>query len=240
MTPQARSASASSSRRSRLVRAGARIAAGLGLATLAIGALHLPFARPLLMRVGGCPLAGAKMTPAEMDVARHIAVTGGRGAGEAPARPALVFTLDATTLVDVHSWAARAHVACDDVRPGLVKCAHVPPGAVGRANVEGPIDELTLAFGARGRLENVTTFRTDLRPGAAARAAEDVVSSLTADLGPPAKSAGDFALDRLAQSGAASLATRAYRYRDYVAEVTAIHLPSSGLSLREHYMSAND
>lgn len=236
MTPRARDPGARVTRRSTV----ARIAAGLFLTTLAIGALHLPFARGVLMRVGGCPLAGARMTPAQMDVARQIAVAGRLGATEAPARPALVFALDSTTLADVHSWAAREHVECDDVRAGLVKCTNVPPSAVGRAGLEGTIDELALGFGARGRLVNVTTLRADLRPDAAARAAEDIVSSLAADLGAPAKTAGDFAIGHLAQPGAASLATRAYRYRDYVADVTAIHLPSSGLSLREHYMSAND
>jgi hypothetical protein len=31
-----------------------------------------------------------------------------------------------------------------------------------------------------------------------------------------------------------------YRFRDYIAEVTAMNGPSSGPSVREHYMSARD
>lgn len=43
-----------------------------------------------------------------------------------------------------------------------------------------------------------------------------------------------------ASSEVNSLATRSYRFRDYVADVTAMNLPSAGLALREHYMSARD
>jgi hypothetical protein len=250
MTPQARDENApspgearrgrSGTRGSKVTRTLAKIAGGLGAATLAIGALHMPFARGLMMRIGGCPVAGAKMTPAQMDHARHLATAGRLGTTEAPARPALVFALDSTTLADVHSWAAREHVDCDDLRAGLVTCTDVGAHAVGRDDGAGKIDELALGFDAHGHLVNVTTLRSGLDPDAAARAGGGIVSSLEASLGAPAKKAGDFVTAHLAQPGAASLATRSYRYDDYVADVTAIRVPSSGLALREHYMSARD
>jgi hypothetical protein len=251
MTPRARdahhaivavstSASSVSSKRSRLLRTLAKVAGGLGGATLLIGAMHMPFARGLLMRVGGCPLAGAKMTPAQMDTARHLAMAANHATTEARARPALGFALDATTLADVHTWAARTQADCDDVREGIVKCEHVAPKALGLAAVEGTIDELTLGFDARGHLVNVTTLRAGLRPDEAACSAQGIVSSLYGSLGVATESAGDFAATHLAQAGAASLATRSYRYRDYVADVTAMNFPATGLALREHYMSAND
>jgi hypothetical protein len=250
MTPQARDGGgpASCEARSGWPRTGgskvkktlAKVAGGLGAATLAIGALHMPFARTLVMRIGGCPLAGAKITPAQMDHARHMALAGRRGTTDAPARPALGFALDSTTLADVHSWAAREHVDCEEPRAGLVTCVDVRPRAVGRDDAAGKIDELALGFDARGHLVNVTTLRSGLEPEAAARAGGGIVSSLEASLGAPDKKAGDFVTAHLAQAGAASLVTRSYLYDDYVAGVTAIRVPPSGLALREHYMSARD
>jgi hypothetical protein len=250
MTPQARDEGAPASGEARpggprlpgskVRRTLAKVAGGLAGATLAIGALHMPFARGLMMRIGGCPFAGAKMTPAQLDHARHMALAGRRGTTDAPARPALVFALDSTTLADVHSWAARERVDCDDVRAGLVTCTDVVARAVGRDDGAGTIDELALGFDAHGHLVNVTTLRSGLEPDAAARAGGGIVSSLEASLGAPDRKAGDFVTAHLAQAGAASLATRSYRYGDYVADVTAVRVPRSGLALREHYMSATD
>ncbi len=223
----------------------ARAAGALGATMLAIGALHLPFARGLLMRAGGCPLAGAKMTPELMDSARRMSLaTSARvepGAVEqaAPSRPALGFALDETTVPDVHAWAASAKVACEDAREGLVTCVDVPPRALGRADAERPVDELTLAFDARGRLVNVTTLRSHLSPSVAARAAQDMLARLMERLGAAAEAGADFTPARLATPGVSSLTTRSYRFRDYVASVAAMNVPATGLAVREHYMSGS-
>jgi hypothetical protein len=238
MTPRARDAGTGKGG-ARVKRVIARTAATLAAATLGIGVLHMPFARGLLMRAGGCPMAGAKMTPAQMDRARRMSVATTETGEVAPARPALGFTLDATTLADVHSWAKRNHIDCDDVRDGLVTCANVPPGALARPDVEKPVDELSLAFDVHGHLVNVTTLRSHLGPDDAARSARDITAALEGSLGVARKVAGDFAPPRLARPGPASLATRAYRFRDYVADVTAMNVPSAGLAVREHYMSAS-
>jgi hypothetical protein len=211
-------------------------AGGVTFSIAAIGALHMPFARGLLMRVGGCPMAGAKMTPVEMDAARHLAVAANPGTTAAPARPALAFTLDVTTLADVHAWAKSAHVDCDDVHPGLVKCTDVP-GPRARA---GAIDELALGFNTAGHLVNVTTLRQHLSPSQAADSARDLTTALRAELGPGGHTAGTFDAAHLAQPGAYSTAMLSYRFADYVADVTAMNMGASGTSVREHYMSARD
>ncbi len=217
------------------------IAAGaLGVAIGGIGVAHMPFARSLLMSMGGCPMAGARMTPAAAERARHMALGSNRGAVPAPARPALGFNLDTTTLRDVKEWARREHVDCDDPRPGLLRCTDVRPAALGLAAADGKIDELALEFNVEERLVNTTTFRTHLNPGSAATEAQAIVSSLHEKLGPAQRHAGDFDAAHLSTSGAESISTVVYRYNDYVADVTAMNAPSGGPSIREQYISAKD
>jgi hypothetical protein len=215
-------------------------ASAIGLAFAAIGVAHAPFARSLLMRVGGCPMAGARMTPVEAESARHMAVAVDRGSASAPARPALGFDLDSTTLAGARAWAVREHVACDDARVGLLKCSAVRPSALGLPDVDGTIDELALEFNAQERLVNITTFRAHLNPESAASMAHAAVSSLEQKLGPPQRRAGQFDAEHLSAQGVHGIATVMYRYADYVAEVTAMNTASGGPSIREHYMSARD
>jgi hypothetical protein len=217
------------------------VAASLGAATVAVGVMHAPFARPLLMRLGGCPMAG-RMTPVESENARHMGIASNRGTDEAPARPALGFTLDATTLDDVRAWAKREHVDCDEPRPGFVKCTDVPPSAFGTAAPMqlGNVEELALGFDTRARLVNVTTLRTHLDPTTGAREARDITAALEEKLGAPSQTAGSLDAAHLGGPAAASIGTVAYRFSDYYVDVTTMNLPSSGPSLREHYMSARD
>jgi hypothetical protein len=132
----------------------------------------------------------------------------------------------------VRAWARSARVGCEDARADLVTCAHVPAAA-------GTIDELALAFDAQGRLVNVTTLRTHMGATAAAAAAHAIAVSLGRELGPPTTSGGAFDGAHLAEPGVAGLASISYRFSDYVADVTAMNLPHSGSSVREHYMSAD-
>jgi hypothetical protein len=240
MTPATSHVRVPRSRGAKLRRATIAVAGFLAAATAVIGVLHAPFARSLLMRLGGCPMYSAKMTAAQMDRARSLGVSGNQGTRSAPVRPALGFALDATTLAQVHAWAAHEHVECEDAGPALVTCSHVSPVALGRPAVEGSIDELGLAFDVRGHLVNVTTLRTHMKSRDAASAARDVALVLSGTLGPADKVNGSFDANRLAVAGIDSLATVRYRYSDYFADVTAMTLPSSGASVREHYMSANN
>jgi hypothetical protein len=217
------------------------VAAGvLGGGIAAIGVAHLPFARSLLMRMGGCPMAGARMTVVEAENARHMGLRSNRGETPAPARPALGFDLDSTTLAQARDWARREHLDCDDPRPGLLKCAGVRPAALGLPDADGTVDELALEFNAQGRLVNTTTFRTRLNAGAAASEARAIVSALAEKLGPAQRQVGAFDAAHFAAPGARSISTVTYRYSDYLADVIAINAPSGGPSIREQYISAKD
>jgi hypothetical protein len=209
--------------------------AALGGAALVVAAIHGPVGRAIGGRLAGCPLARGGATPEQVDRARRIAAAppDSSHAPRAPSRQAFGFTLDVTTSDDVHAWARRAHVDCEDARAGLVRCTHVPDAL-------GVVDELALAFDANGRLVNVTTFRAHLEPEAAAATARAIAAALASRLGPPTTSAGDFDGTDLATPGVAGLATISYRFADYVVDVTTMNLARSGPSIREHYMSAAD
>lgn len=210
-------------------------AGALGASVALIGALHMPFARGLLMRVGGCPFGQASL--AEVEPARNAAVAAERGSAAAPARPALGFDLDRTTADDVRRWAHAAGVACADVREGLVSCKNVPAVALGLSASEGSVGELNLGFSTKGRLVDVSTMRMHL---ASAQVARDVEQRLATAVGAPQQTTGSFDDSHLAAAGAESLAAVRYRYRDYFADVIAMRFGADGLVLREHYLSAAD
>jgi hypothetical protein len=227
----------SRSRRSVHWRRGVGIAAAV---LMGVVLLHLPILKGALARFGGCPFANAQMTSGEMDTARHWSLTTRRGEGPAPVRPALGFSLDTTTENDVHQWAKGANLSCEDKRDGFIVCTAVPPETIGRPAGGAAIDELAFGFNRRRQLVNVTTMRTHLRPLDASAVSSRIASGLRDALGPATRSAGSLAAASLAQPGTLGMATVSYRFRDYVAEMATMNLPSSGLSVREHYVSASD
>jgi hypothetical protein len=204
-----------------------------------IGALHAPFARAVLARFGGCPFAGATMTAAQADAARRMALARPRRASMAPARPALGFALDATTVAEARRWAALHRLACDEPREGLVRCARVPAQLLGLRAGASPVADLALEFDPGGHLVTATTFRSGLSAGEAAATASRIAASLGEALGDATARTGTFDPAHLARSPADSIATLAYHYADYVADVTAMRL-ASGVAVREQYMSARD
>jgi hypothetical protein len=145
--------------------------------------------------------------------------------------------LDRTTEADAKAFLARAHASCEQQVRGYhyLRCRGVDAQALALA---GPaVSELWLSFDAGGRLIGVDVYRR----GMAAQDVRTVWSAaagrLRARLGAPALTLGDPSPEVLAASPL-QVARVQYRYADYVATVTAAHLPQAGLSVREQYMSA--
>jgi hypothetical protein len=210
---------------------GAGTVAGL---TLAIAALHLPAARPLLALVGQCPVG--RESPTEIEEARRIALRSLRGSGTAPARPALGFALERTTEPEVRQWARTRGIACESSREAtLLVCTTVPAGALGPSAPQA-VDELAFGFRVRDhRLVNLTTLTTGVDATAAATAFATTAASLTSELGAAAA-------ERLPSTGwdGRRPAFVRYRFADYVAAVSAMELPGRGIVMREQYLSAVD
>jgi hypothetical protein len=194
------------------------------LLTAAVGALHLPAARPWLRRAGGCPVPRA--TAAQVEEAQARAFGRLRGRDVARVRPALGFGLEIATSEDVLAWARRHAIRCGSFREGaLLLCNAVPISAVS-PGAAGTYDELAFGFRLRdSRLVNLTALRTGLRPDAAGREVLRIAAGLEEKLGQPSRRVeGD-------------PATLLYRRSDYLAEVSAMSLRERGHALREHYMA---
>ncbi len=206
----------------------------LGATVGLVGVLHMPFARGLLMRVGGCPVGRASL--AELEPARRDAVRAERGTLPAPARPALGFDLDRTTRAEMNAWADRSKVSCHEKREGLVFCDNVPAAALGLPDVDGPVSEVHFGFDTRGVLVDLATMRMHTT----ARPARDIEERLVKAVGAPQQKNGSFDDEHLALEGAKGLSTASFRYRDYIAEISAMRFQAQGLVVREHYMSVAD
>jgi hypothetical protein len=199
-----------------------RIAAWSLVSFALVGAaFHLPFARSTLRAAGGCPIPRA--TAAQVEAAQAGAFRGLRGTTLAPARPAVGFALGVTTRADAEAWARERGVECESGREGaLLVCAAVPA-----PDGSGTYYEVAFEFRLRDlRLINLTTLRTGLDAGGAAALIRRLSATLEDTLGAPATEIrGDPGVI-------------AYRYSDYLAEVSAMSLRGRGHAIREHYMSA--
>ena len=231
--------------RRRLVRWGLGTGGALLVLTAAIGLLHTPWARPLLARIGGCPVT--RVSAAQADALRMKGLARTLvGSRPAPLRPALGFALDRTTAADVTGWAAAAGLTCRPKRIGLLTlhCAGVPRAALpirdrpaGAAATEVPatIEDLAFTFGPGGRLVSVDAFTRGV-PAVEARAAYAASSAdLGAALGAPTDEAGGPAPESLVLFAGAR---RRYRFSDYAAILSLSRLPS-GLAVREQYLSGS-
>jgi hypothetical protein len=222
------------------LRKGALWSAGsVAAVVLAVGALHMPFARSLLMRVGGCPFS-APINHAQAEEARHVAMVPRRGAAAAPARPAMVFTLDETTSAQAKAWAHDHKLSCDEPRPGSLRCANVPAQALGLPPAPGTDAEVWLMFDAKDRLVNASTWRNHLAADVASKTAAEITASLTSRLGEPSWSVGTLDAQHLSSVSTDSIGSRSYRFEDYSADISTLNLSTSGIAVREHYVSARD
>ena len=202
-------------------------------------ALHLPVARPLLGRLGmACPVRS--VSAEQVDAARRPALRALQGGASAPRRPALGLALGGTREADARAWAARHGIACaENARaPRALMCQDVPPTAVGRTAGSGAIDDLVLAFDAEGSLVAVDALRRGLTAASAASAGSAVEERLRRELGRPAEAAGQWSAAYF-DGGAMRTSLLRYRFRDYLAFVTATHVPGRGVLLREQYLSGS-
>ncbi|MES1177528.1 MAG: hypothetical protein ABUL62_24610 [Myxococcales bacterium] len=86
---------------------------------------------------------------------------------------------------------------------------------------------------------NITAWRDGLTSAVAATQMGAVVASMREQLGAPTREAGARTASSLA-AGPMHTAIVSYRFKDYIADVSATNIPGRGLTLREHYMSARD
>jgi hypothetical protein len=253
-----------------------KIAKNVGLSGVAFAALftgvmgfaHTHAGRPLLVAMrpvmklmagskGGCPFGyDKKASPEEKEAARAAFSETHRGEAPASARPALGFTLDATTPADVTAWAKAGSVECSEKGGGVthsdLECRDVPAslltgdhaggGSPGRAVAQGEraagVSSLWLTFGKNGTLTSVVAVRSDRRAEVISEAFSAARDDVALEAGPPSAIDGSGTAKELA-SGLLVESTAEYRFTNYYALARAANTGSAYV-LTEEYRSLAD
>ena len=216
---------------------------GVPLVLLGVVALgHTRAARPLLAWMGasppGCPVLG---DPKRVEAARVASLVPLRGTTRAASRPALTFSLMASTKADALAWAKSNGVSCGEELAGAaLRCRDVPERASGGGAVAaGDISDLLFRFDPSGTMVSLDAVYAGISGEAAADSLAEIAAALTRDVGPPASALGEHSATYLtaapyAQSGAQ------FRFRDYAADVTATNFGNKGIVLRGQYRAIPD
>jgi hypothetical protein len=210
------------------------VAISIAAATGIVGLLHTSVGKPLLAKAGGCPANNAPPQGVEDAQKRAIRLT--RGETPAPARVALGFELDKTTLSDVQSWAKKHGIACKATREDTtLSCVDIPAEALPATFARGRIDELEMSFRVADKtLLGLSTWRWHLPEETAARELDSVFTGLRGSLGSPTVNEGDRA--RLGRELFAGVIVK-YNFKDYLCTVSGMNLPEKGITLHESYVT---
>jgi hypothetical protein len=217
-------------------RLGLGLAAGAIAALGAVGWMHTASGLRVLAALGvPCPV---NTVPVERVAAlRQVGVAPLRALAPAPARPAPAgLVLDRTTEAEAAALLARVHGQCEGQVRGYryLRCRGIDASALALAGP--PVSELWLSFNGADRLVGIDIYRRGMAPDDVRSVWSDAAARLRAVLGQPQVAFGDPSPEVLAATPIQTARVQ-YRYADYVATVTASHLPQSGLSVREQYMS---
>lgn len=221
-------------RRPRLL---AGLAAALLVALGAIGWMHTGAGLRFLAFLG-VPCPADTVDVRQVDALRAHGLAAVRGSAAAPARPLPAgLRLDTTTEAEARALLARAHAQCDDRARGYryLRCRGVDAGALALAGP--PVSEVWLSFDGAGRLVGVDLYWRGMAPAELRTVWSGATRALRKTLGTPTLELGDPAPEALAAQ-AVQTARVQYRFADYMATVTAAHMPRAGLSVREQYLSA--
>ena len=201
-----------------------------------MGFLHTSVGKPLLMRLGGCPVVIASLS--DVENGRNEVLQRDRGTAPTPKKLALGFALSSTTLEDVEKWATANHVACTKKRSGTVlACSDIPATAFKESLGQAPVSEVLFAFRERDKkLASVAAWRYKLNGEVAAAELGLVSQGLKISLGDPHVDLGGRTSEALTATAFATTIID-YKFRDYSATVATTNMPGDGVSLREEYFA---
>jgi hypothetical protein len=213
------------------------VSAGVIAALGAIGWMHTPSGLRMLAALGvPCPI---NTVPIERVVAlRQYGVAPLKALAPAPARPTPGgLVLDRTTEAEAGALLAHAHGHCEAQVRGYhyLRCRGIDASALALSGP--PVSELWLSFNGAGRLIGIDIYRRGMQDDDVRSVWSSAAGRLQSVLGKPSVAFGDPSPQVLAATPIQTARVQ-YRYADYVATVTASHLPQSGLSVREQYMSS--
>jgi hypothetical protein len=205
------------------------------------GFLHTSAGRPLLRRIGGCPVG--KVSPTVVQAERDRVVASQRGTASAP-EGVLPLALRRDDLSTVKAWTKAKKLECEEKREGTVyACTNVPAQVFDDSAPAGDVlPELVFGFRVETKkLESIQAFRTGLTAAQAAAHTNRVRDRLRSKLGAPTvdKGPGDSTGPYDAATLGKPFATVSvqYRFSDLVIDVTTTSIPGSGVAFRENYLS---
>lgn len=203
---------------------------------LFVGVLHTSLGRPLLMRLGGCPISIAPQ--ADVEKARREALERERGAALSPEKLALGFMLSSTTLHEVEAWADANGLPCKRKREDAVLvCNDVPARAFKASLGSATASEVLFSFRlADKKLLSVSVWRYGLAGDAASTELGLLSRGLKSKLGEPQRDLGGRGAADLTASAYATTVID-YKFRDYTASVSTTNIPGKGVELHEEYLA---
>jgi hypothetical protein len=202
------------------------------LGTAAIGALHLPFARPLLTllaQTAGCPVDLEGGDPEALERFRVDELRTRAGASAPRATPALGFELGASSRTEVLAWLGASAHHCKPIAQGsALDCQNVTSAG------EPAIASLYARFDADDKLVALDLFREgDSAEDALAHFAR-IDRTLTERVGPRTEVRGELDAAHLAAGRYRRVASE-FRYSSYVAALSAMNFGTRGVRVRETY-----
>jgi hypothetical protein len=193
------------------------------LAVALVGVAHTKVGRPLLGLMGaGCPVDLDGVDPARVESHRQQELGRQLGELDALSHPALEFVLGETSRAEVEAWRQRSGAECQDKRGGsALECTLAAP------------DNVFLQFDD-GRLVALDAFTTTASAEQAMAEVAALRDRLVTKVGVVSAAYGARSADEL---GARTMAHAAveFRYRRYLARVTATNFGSRGFRVRQQY-----
>lgn len=201
-----------------------------------MGFLHTSVGKPLLMKLGGCPITIAPQADVERE--RKEAFQKDRGTEATPTKLALGFSLGGSTLGEVEAWASHNDVSCEKKREdSLLTCKNVPTKAFKESLGQAPVSELMFSFRLQDKkLISVSAWRYGLDGQRASTELGLVADGLKSKLGTPKRDLGGRQPQDLTASAFATTVVD-FKFSDYSATVSTTNVPGKGVQLREEYLA---
>jgi hypothetical protein len=185
-----------------------------------------------------CPLDQRPLTAQQVEASRRDGVLAQRGVRAAPVIPTYAgLELGTTHEAQAVDWARKIGVGCEVRIRGMrfLKCSEIPPKKLPGEEGQSSIRALTLAFDPQDRLVAIDVFRNRLSEMEARAVMLAHARELHARLGQPTEAAGSLAPGALA-GRLFKTAFVHYRFKNYLAYLTATNIPwSGGIAVHEQY-----
>lgn len=198
---------------------------------LFFGYLHTPpgrswaWGQKLLSRVGySCP-----------DDFRYKPLQEIKGVRASPTKSIWGLTLNQTSEYQLIQWVQRRKINCDKRRIGYsyIKCPNVPLKKLGFP-IENSRGELNFVFDSRSKLIFVGLLHRKLQSEKALEILNTLSEDLNKRLGKPSRAPASMSLADL--DSEKNSVSYEYRFKDYVARITATKVSSAGIILYEQHV----